>query len=157
MAVPNLANGVLPRGVHDCTLTEAQSAFGHGNPHPRRADLWQGLLTFLQVIQPICGPDKFHTLYIDGSYTTDKEAPNDIDIVLEAALPGSRAVRVIQNHGLLHILDEVQTQTMYGLHVFVAFPNDGPWIKFFQRIKPAEAQQRGMSPQDSRGILRVRL
>lgn len=157
MAIPSLSNGVLPTGIHDCTLAEAEASFGQGNPHPNRSTLWQGLLQFLDVIKPICDPNKFHTLYIDGSYTTDKEAPNDIDVVLEAALPGSIAVKAISNCGLLHIVDEEQTQRMYGLHVFLAFPSDDEWIAFFQKIKPAEAQQRGMSPQDSRGILRVKL
>ena len=157
MAIPDLANGVLPEGVHDCTLTEAQNAFAHGNPNEKRVSLWRGLVAFLQAIEPIRHPDVFHSLYIDGSFTTDKEDPGDIDIVLEAAAPGSLAIRAIVQAGLMHILDEDQTHDVYGLHVFLAFPGDDCWIRFFRTLKPAEAQRRGMSPSETRGVLRVKI
>lgn len=155
MAIPELAGGTLPAGVHHCTLEEAEARFAHPNPHPKRGELWQGLLRFLEDIQPIRQPHLFDTLFVDGSFTTDKEEPGDIDIVLEANSPGSLAIRMIERVKLLHILDEDRTQRDYGLHVFLAFPGDDAWVQFFQTFKPAEAQRRGKSLPETRGILRV--
>ena len=91
MPIPGLnQNGLLPRGVHDCTLDEIAGSFAR-NPHRKR--LFQNLVACLeQEIRPVF----VHPIFVDGSFVTDKDEPEDIDIVLDlketirrAEIPGA--------------------------------------------------------------------
>lgn len=74
MPIPNLAsNGELPPGVHEASLEELEQMFGSSND--RRKLLMKGLYGAVDVLK-VGGVGK---IFIDGSFTTDKEDPNDID------------------------------------------------------------------------------
>ena len=78
MAVPALnSHGLLPPGIHDCRVDEIDSAFAW-NPH--RKNLFTKFVACLShEIRPRF-PDP---LIFDGSYVTDKDLPEDIDVVLD--------------------------------------------------------------------------
>lgn len=64
--------GVLPPGVHFATLPEIEDRFAR-NPH--RAMLFQGIVRVADALRKAgC-----RTMYLDGSYVTDKEEPEDFD------------------------------------------------------------------------------
>lgn len=66
------ADGLLPRGVHPATLEEVLERFG-GNE--RREQLLTGFVEALRLLRAAgC-----RRVYIDGSFVTPKERPNDID------------------------------------------------------------------------------
>jgi len=66
------AHGLLPEGVHQATLEEVQERFG-GNE--RRDELLTGLAEALRLLRAAgC-----RRVYINGSFVTSKELPNDID------------------------------------------------------------------------------
>lgn len=66
------AGGLLPQGVHPATLEEVRERFG-GNE--RREQLLTGLVEALRLLRAAgC-----RRVYIDGSFVTAKERPNDID------------------------------------------------------------------------------
>lgn len=66
------AAGLLPRGVHAATLEEVFERFG-GNE--RRDQLLTGLVEALRLLQAAgC-----RRVYVNGSFVTAKELPNDID------------------------------------------------------------------------------
>jgi hypothetical protein len=66
------ADGLLPRGIHPATLEEVQERFG-GNE--RRDKLLTGLFEALRLLRAAgC-----RRVYINGSFVTSKEQPNDID------------------------------------------------------------------------------
>jgi hypothetical protein len=71
--LPDLdSSGVLPPGIHECSWSEFAARFGN-NAH-RRA-LLAGLRRALIVLQAAgCS-----TIYIDGSFVTEKEFPADFD------------------------------------------------------------------------------
>lgn len=77
MAIPDFTNVagkmVLPEGVHLATLEEVRARFGSATP--RRVDLMRGLEAAFENFRAA----KVAKVYIDGSFTTDKEEPNDID------------------------------------------------------------------------------
>jgi hypothetical protein len=77
LPIPDLQNdGLLPAGVHDCTLSELVSKF---NFTPHRVELlgrFRGLLTQLP---PLVG---VRYLLVDGSFVEDRPEPHDIDVVL---------------------------------------------------------------------------
>ena len=66
------AHGLLPSGVHLATLEEVRERFG-GNE--RREQLLTGLTEALRLLRAAgC-----RRVYINGSFVTPKELPNDID------------------------------------------------------------------------------
>ena len=67
------ADGLLPEGVHPATLQEVLERFG-GNE--RREQLLNGLVEALRLLRAAgC-----RRVYINGSFVTSKERPNDIDV-----------------------------------------------------------------------------
>ncbi len=80
MPVPPLNEyGLLPPGVHGCTLDEIKHVFAPQEANPRRAELWSKLLSFLDWISSF---GMFKRVYVDGGFVTDKENPKDIALVL---------------------------------------------------------------------------
>ena len=80
MPIPNLdGNGLLPVGVHDCTLVDIREVFGLFRTSDRRIRLTAKLAEYLQQL----GEAQIgRYLYVDGSYVTAKEEPDDIDLLL---------------------------------------------------------------------------
>ena len=76
MIPPFQPDGNLPSGIHDSSWEDAAERFGV-NPH--RASLLRGLLTALRSLRR-AGCLK---IYLDGSFVTDKEFPNDFDVAWE--------------------------------------------------------------------------
>lgn len=72
MIPPFEPSGTLPPGVHQATWEEVVAHFG-GNAHRRL--LLDGLARVIEQLQHIKCP----TLYLDGSFITDKPFPNDFD------------------------------------------------------------------------------
>jgi hypothetical protein len=72
--IPQLnVHGLLPQGVHPATLEEVRECFG-GNE--RREQLLTGLVEALRLLREAgC-----RRVYINGSFVTAKELPNDIDV-----------------------------------------------------------------------------
>lgn len=67
------AYGLLPEGVHSATLDEVRERFA-GNE--RREQLLTGLVAALRLLRAAgC-----RRIYINGSFVTAKEWPNDIDV-----------------------------------------------------------------------------
>ena len=64
---------VLPPGIHDATLLELRDRFAMNG---RRKTLYEGLLKACEALK-LAG---CQVVYIDGSYTTAKLMPNDIDV-----------------------------------------------------------------------------
>ncbi|HVF41870.1 MAG TPA: hypothetical protein VM936_02600 [Pyrinomonadaceae bacterium] len=67
------AHGLLPQGVHPATLDEVQERFG-GNE--RREQLLMGLVEALRLLRAAA----CRRVYINGSFVTSKERPNDVDV-----------------------------------------------------------------------------
>ena len=78
MPIPNLDSyGLLPNGIYDCSLEEISTHFTW-NQH--RTTLYGNFLTFLQNELRPYFPDP---VFFDGSFVTDKETPEDTDVVLD--------------------------------------------------------------------------
>jgi hypothetical protein len=70
-------HGDLPIGVHQASLDEVISRFGHGTA--RRRLVTTRLLRVLKIAE---GTGKLERFIIFGSYVTAKLNPNDVDIIL---------------------------------------------------------------------------
>lgn len=130
MPIPELQNGLLPIGVHDCTFNEVADRFGSGF---RRHSLTSKLAEYLQEA-------KLTTLIvwvgIDGSYVTDKPDPNDIDLVvaLRSGFNLSETIRPFE----YNIISKKQLKKFYPFDALVA-PVDSEQIvshlTFFQSTR----------------------
>ncbi len=72
MIPPFDERGFLPPGEYVCAWTECVERFGN---HPQR----QRLLTGLREVLDILRAAGCRTVYLDGSFVTDKPRPNDVD------------------------------------------------------------------------------
>jgi hypothetical protein len=68
------ATGRLPPGRHHASLDEVVSAFGAG---PQRLRLVDGLLWVASRLEQ----KGVTTIWIDGSFVTDKHRPRDVDVI----------------------------------------------------------------------------
>lgn len=71
--------GYLPPGIHPCSVDELKERFGAGSPE--REVETQELLDFLSWTRR-AGVQR---IIVNGSYVSEKSAPNDVDVVI---LPG---------------------------------------------------------------------
>jgi hypothetical protein len=127
MPIPELVNGELPVGIHSATLIEIEVVFGSANR--QRAELMNGLKRAARNLKT-GGVNK---IYIDGSFTTSKEEPRDIDGCWEANGADPQIVDpVFWKHSSAEEFHEVNRPAMkarYGLDFFQA---SGVFPKFFQ-------------------------
>ncbi len=78
MPLPALSNtGDLPQGVHRATLAEVIARFGSGSAQRQAVTA-----RLLRIHQLAVGTGALDRLVIFGSYVTDKEELNDVDVVL---------------------------------------------------------------------------
>lgn len=80
MPIPALnEDGFLPKGIHDCTLAEIRERFGQFQGTDQRCRLMERLEVFIHE----CRTTGFvRSIILDGSFVTDVDAPNDIDLLL---------------------------------------------------------------------------
>lgn len=149
MPIPGLnQNGLLPRGVHDCTLDEVAGSFA-GNPHRKR--LFQNLVACLeQEIRPVF----VHPIFVDGSFVTDKDEPEDVDIVLDLKEASDE-----QKFRGLMFMNEKQSRFFrtYNVHflVNVDAPGFPDLSSFFQYVGIKTARIKSLDPRHLKGILRI--
>lgn len=96
----------------------------------------------------------FDVVYVDGSFTTDKPEPGDIDAVLQLPPPSPAVVRVIADE-----LNQDRIKDTFRVDLYLRpapLPKGLDDLRsFFQYIKTDEMQMRGLKPKDRKGILRV--
>ncbi len=150
MSLPSLDPcGLLPSGIHGVTLEEIEVAFGGSNP--RRAELFGKLRQFVDLAR---GFKLFTSLFVDGSFTTDKQLPGDVDAVLE--LPRANLPALLGHPDVLTIWNPKAVKATYEVHLFIE-PPPTPMVRYFQGLRTSEALARALAPAHQRGILKVTL
>ena len=147
MPIPSLdKHGLLPHGIHDCTLAEIGQTFGR-NSH--RQQLFQHFTNCLKIE---IRPSFDNLIYVDGSFVTDKDQPDDIDIVLD--LRNTSDGRKWQG---LMFMSTHQNRLLreYRIHFWVNFPGRNDFSAFFQYIGVKTARFKGLNPNHLKGILRI--
>ncbi len=80
MAIPALDDeGFLPLGIYDCTLAEIKDRFGQFRGSDCRPHLFRKLEMFVdEAIRSRLA----RSLIVNGSFTSGKEQPGDVDLVV---------------------------------------------------------------------------
>ncbi len=128
-------NGFLPEGVWDCSVNELQKRFAVFRRSDQRLKLFAKLEQFLEEVLKT---EWIEEIIIDGSFVTDKDEPNDIDIILglyanfkDAEIPFWTA-KILAGNFL---------GKRYDFDVFVEIfdsPKHKKRLDFFQQIKESE-------------------
>lgn len=152
MPIPLLdSNGVLPIGIHVATREELIRRFCVGQRQLRA----HALVEFFDYVSDA---GIFRAVYVDGSFTTKKAEPKDIDVALEVL------ERLTREELALHPTIQRLTQTAFtdgwGIHCEYAFhpllQETGEWILgHFQDMKPETAQELGVPRGTRKGIVKV--
>jgi hypothetical protein len=148
MPIPALnAAGFLPPGIFDCTLTELRSKFGTFQGSDRRTRLFVRLEELFSATQ---SSGLFGSLLVDGSFVTDKPAPNDIDLVA-VLLPGHNFERDLPMSEY-SLVSRTMLHRRFGFDVMVAERDTSlynTYIEFFGRVRD--------NPDMRKGLLRLSL
>ena len=147
MPIPALnSHGLLPSGVHNCTLSEIVSCFGW-NEHRKRllGDFSKFLKNEIQTMFS-------EPLFFDGSFVTDKELPDDIDVVLDLC----HAPDAMKWKGLdFMIKHQSRLKNLYNVDFWVNLPGNNDFSVFFQYVGVKTAKMKGLHPNLLKGILRL--
>ncbi len=147
MPIPTLeSNGLLPTGIHECSLSDISDQFTW-NDH--RSSLFTRFVRFLEAeLKP-----KFpYPIFFDGSFVTDKELPDDTDVVLDLSL----ATDEHKWHALMFMrMNQERIMEVYGVHFWINFPGTNDFSAFFQYVGVKTASAKGLNPLHLKGILKV--
>ncbi len=131
-------DGVLPPGVWPCEMAELAQRFAVFRRTDRRLQLYGKLE---QLLQETRRTGVVTDVIVDGSFVTDKEAPNDIDLILGLD-------QAVEWDGLpfwiVNVLDDTKLKHRYGFDVKVALIGSGKylyWFEFFQKMRNTSAKK----------------
>ena len=139
--------GFLPPGVHGCSLNEIRKTFGTFNATDRRPSFFRKLET---LVAALCKTGVAKALIVNGSFTTAKIDPNDIDLVL--VLPQGHDFSRDLTPDEYNLLSKRRVRKTFGFDMFVAEDESLEYVRytrFFQDVKN--------QPGESKGVLRVEL
>lgn len=144
MPIPALSGGLLPPGVHDCTVAEIKARFGAYALGSSRWDFACKLEAYLAEAR---SASIVAWVAVDGSFVTDKPDPNDVDVViaLREGLPLDAPLRPFE----YNLISRRRVQQRYPFDVLVAPEGStklSEHMAFFQTDRQGRAK----------GILRVR-
>ncbi|MBK9027027.1 MAG: hypothetical protein IPN98_03870 [Propionivibrio sp.] len=147
MAIPTFeSNGLLPTGIHECSLEEINSQFTWNN---HRTGLFSNFRRFLDSELK---PQFPYPIFFDGSFVTDKELPDDTDVVLDLSnAPDDQkwqALTFLQAH-------QERIMQTYRVHFWINFPGSNDFAAFFQYVGVKTASAKGLNPLHLKGILKV--
>jgi hypothetical protein len=141
-----LRTGLLPEGVHECSLEEIRLRFTW-NDH--RISLYARFLDFFRAE---LRPAFLDPVFLDGSFVTDKELPDDTDVVLDltAATDARKlqGLRFLQHH-------QIRVKAQYAVHFWINLPGMNDFSEFFQYVGVKTARMKGIDPRHLKGILRI--
>jgi hypothetical protein len=148
MPIPPLdENGLLPPGVHDCTLTEIAARFGGFQGNEQRPRLMAKLEVFVMEAR---ASGIVRLVLVDGSFVTGKDAPNDVDLIVVVAKEHDFSADLLPL--AYNVVSKRRVQRRFGFDILVARDGSveyGKWVQFFQQVR--------LEPAHRKGILRLRL
>jgi hypothetical protein len=143
MPIPDYdVGGVLPPGVHLCTMDEVKERFARFRNSDRRVRLYRQLLEY---VDKACDISAVQALIIDGSFVTDKAEPGDIDliVIVSAALLEEQSL----SPHVYNVLSKRQVKKKFDFDLFVV--RDGSeelqkQVEFFSQVRGRSGARKGL-------------
>lgn len=121
MAKPDFP-ALLAPGMHNLTLADIQALAVAPFPNDaQRTGLYQNLMNWVGALNA-CGVNG--TLWMDGSFLTEKPSPGDIDCVLwyPQWSPAANPTAANQQR-VRRLLDKPTAKALFGLDLYIETPN----------------------------------
>lgn len=148
MAIPPLnKHGILPTGIHDCTMAEVEERFGGFQGSDRRMRLFAKLRQYVEEVR-FAGVAL--ALILDGSFVTNKPDPGDIDLVL--VLPADHDFGLERRPFEYNPLSKHRVRKEHGFDLLAVAEG----TKAFERVLGFFQQVR-RQPTLRKGLLRIQL
>ncbi len=139
--------GLLPEGLHDCTLEEVATRFAGFQGSERRPRLWTQFTSFCREAK---ASGVVELLLLDGSFATATAAPNDIDLVVVVFAAHDFGADLPPQQ--YNVLAQRQVRRRFGLDIVVVkngTDNLAQAVAFFTQVR--------QRPGARKGLLRLRL
>lgn len=147
MIPPFEEHGVLPDGLHDCTIGEVAERFGKFRTSDRRLRLWGELRDFINEAKASAA---IEAVLVDGSFVTATDEPNDIDLVLVISATFDFSVDLAP--AVYNLLAQRYVRRRFGFDIVVAQEGSqslAEAVSFFRQVK--------QRPGVMKGLLRIKL
>jgi hypothetical protein len=106
---------ILPPGLHELAESDIDNHFASNFPDSTtRLPLIAGLRSFFIALKQM---EIAFEIWIDGSFTTNKTNPNDIDLVAFADASLCNQLETEKQQTLIRLFDREETRRVYGLDV----------------------------------------
>lgn len=143
MPIPTFtAEGLLPEGIHDCTLEELRERFGQFQRTDWRPRLFERLETFVRD----AGRTGFVVaIIVDGSFVTATDSPDDVDIIL--VLRADHDFDADLRPFAYNVVSKRQVRRMHGIDMLVGREGDEALLEhvlLFGRIRDNRNRRKGM-------------
>ena len=142
MIPPLDENGFLPVGVFDCTLNEIKARFGSFQTSDRRPKLFQEFSSFLAEVR---SAQFAVAILLDGSFTSAKAKPNDIDLVL--ILQPTHDLTADLSQSQYNLVSRRSVQRRYGFDIVVVRDGTSEMdeaVAFFTQVRGAPMLRKGL-------------
>jgi hypothetical protein len=143
MPIPALnEHGLLPPGIHDCTLAEIEERFGQFHRSDRRCRLFERLKRFhCQATST----GFVLAIIVDGSFVTSKDEPNDIDLVL-VVVPTHDSTADLRPFEY-NVVSKKRVLREFGFDIVVDIdgtPALAEHVEFFARVREQASVTKGL-------------
>ena len=146
MSIPSFnENGLLPQGIHTCSLDELRAVFGSFQKSDQRPRLMRKLEAFLVEVR---ASGIVRAVIVNGSFVTSKAEPNDIDLLL--VLPSGHDFHADLGPAQYVVVDNRRVRRTYGLDALVAEENTSGYealVQLFHRVR--------LQPRLTKGMLQI--
>lgn len=143
MPLPELTQeGYLPPGVHETTLEEVGTQFGRFDETDRRVELHAALVRFAAEAR---ATGLVAALIVNGSYTTRKAQPGDIDLIVVLRQEIDLATDFKPHE--YNVLSTARVKRRYPFDVRYSTAESGvlePLIDFFAEVRHRPGLRKGM-------------
>lgn len=106
---------LIPDNVIHSSLQELEQVFVEGMKTGERKKHFEAYLNYSKELKKLCGDIEL-IQWIDGSFITKKEDPNDIDLVTFVDFESTKAI-----HHLLDNFGKELSKTMYGVDAYIVY------------------------------------
>lgn len=149
MPIPSFNRfGLLPRGIHECTIEEVEVDLAWNDERRRLTALLQEFIAVelsprFTVVPPVV---------LDGSYVSKKASPNNINLVLELSeLPDAD-----QWEGQLLFQRTAELFRCYQIEMLPGLKGlKQDFVDLLQTLRPQTAFEKGLHHGHRKGVLRL--
>jgi hypothetical protein len=135
-------NGYLPVGVHECTLRDIKERFGSFRSSDKRPALFKKLEEFVAEVR---AAQFAVAILVNGSFTTARAEPNDIDVVLVLAKGHDVTANLPPRQ--YNLVSRSRVQRRFGFDILAVrdgTPELEEAVAFFMQVRGAPAARKGM-------------